>query len=86
MLLSVRRRLLLWPEGYTARIADGQLVVLDEKGGVVGRVGEPLRVGGGERNPIEMGGETAAERYASELVGLDIPERCGDLYWLVSPY
>jgi hypothetical protein len=79
------RWLLLWPEGYTARTTDGQLVVLDENGKVVGRVGEPLRVGGGERNPIEMGGDAAAERYATELTGLDIPERCGDRYWLVSP-
>ena len=77
--------LLLWPEGYTARVADGQLDVLDESGEVVGRVGEPLRVGGGETNPVEIGGTAAAERRASELTGLDIPERCGDLYWLVSP-
>ena len=77
--------LLLWPEGYTARVADGHLDVLDESGEVVGRVGEPLRVGGGETNPVEIGGAAAAERRASELTGLDIPERCGDLYWLVSP-
>ena len=77
--------LLLWPEGYTARVADGQLEVLDEGGKVMGRVGEPLRVGGGETNPVEIGGAAAAERRASELTGLDIPERCGDLYWLVSP-
>ena len=75
--------LLLWPEGYTARVAEGQLDVLDESG--EGRVGEPLRVGGGETNPIEVGGAAEAERWASELTGLDIPERCGDLYWIVSP-
>lgn len=78
--------LLLWPEGYTARAAEGQLDVLDESGEVVGRVGEPLRVGGGETNPIEVGGAAEAERSVSELTGLDIPERCGDLYWIVSPY
>jgi len=52
--------LLLWPEGYTARVADGHLDVLDESGEVVGRVGEPLRVGGGETNPVEIGGAAAA--------------------------
>lgn len=77
--------LVLWPEGYTARAAEGQLDVLDESGEVVGRVGKPLRVVGGETNPIEVGGAAEAERWASELTGRDIPERCGDLYWIVSP-
>lgn len=70
---------------HTARAADGQLDVVDQSGEVVGRVGEPLRVGGGETNPLEVGGAAEAERWASELTGLDIPERCGDLYWIVSP-
>jgi hypothetical protein len=77
--------LLLWPEGYTAQLADGRLDVLDESGDIVGREGGRLRVGGGESNPIEVGGEAAAERSASELTGLDILERCGDLHWIVSP-
>ena len=79
------RWLLLWPEGYSARRSDGQIEVLDDSGEIVGHEGEPLRVGGGEGRPREMGGEAAAERWASELTGLDIPERCGDLYWIVSP-
>jgi len=41
------RWLLLWPEGYTAQLVDGQLEVLDESGEVVAREGERLRVGGG---------------------------------------
>jgi hypothetical protein len=77
--------LLLWPEGYTARVAKGQLEVSDETGAVVGRVGEPLRVGGGEANPLEVGGAAEAERWATDLTGSDVPERCGDLYWIVSP-
>lgn len=77
--------LLLWPEGYSVRRADGQIEVLGDGDEVVGREGEPLRLGGGEGRPIEMGGEAAAERWASELTGMDIPERCGDLYWIVSP-
>jgi hypothetical protein len=47
--------------------------------------GERLRVGGGEGNPLEMGGSAAAERWAADLTGVDIPEHCGDLYWIVSP-
>jgi hypothetical protein len=80
------RWLLLWPEGYTAQLAAGQLEVLDESGGVVAREGKRLRVGGGETNPREVGGSGAAERWATGLAGVDIPERCGDLYWIVSPF
>jgi hypothetical protein len=79
------RWLLLWPEGYKAELAAGQLKVRDESGKVVATEGTQLRVGGGEGNPLEMGGSAAAERWAADLTGVDIPERCGDLYWIVSP-
>lgn len=79
------RWLLLWPEGYTAHYVDGRLSVLDANAEAVGREGEPLRVGGGEGRPREMGGTEAAERWATELTGMNVPERCGDLYWIVSP-
>ena len=79
------RHLLLWPEGYTAR-RDGETIeIFTEDRGPIARVGEPIRVGGGERRPLEMGGAAAAERSITVLTGGDIPERCGDLYWLVSP-
>jgi hypothetical protein len=80
------RWLLLWPEGTSARIVDGAIEVLDEDGEVVAREGGPVRFGGGEGRPREVGGVAAAEAWASELTGQDIPERCGDLYWLVSPF
>ena len=80
------RWLLLWPEGYMAQLAEGQLEVLDESSEVVAREGERLRVGGGETNPREVGGSGAAERWATGLTGVGIPERCGDLYWIVSPF
>lgn len=80
------RWLLLWPEGYWAQLADGQLEVHDESGEVVALEGERLRVGGGETNPKEVGGSGVAERWATALTGVDIPERCGDLYWIVSPF
>jgi hypothetical protein len=79
------RWLILWPEGYTAREVQGRIEILDEEGDLVAREGEQIHVGGGERNPLEIGGTAEAERYASEATGQDIPERCGDLYWLVAP-
>jgi hypothetical protein len=79
------RWLLLWPEGFTARTAEGNIEVLDEEGDLVARAGDHIRLGGGETNPLEVGGTAQAEDRATELTGQDIPERCGDLYWLVSP-
>lgn len=79
------RWLLFWPEGYTARTAGGRIQVLDGDAEVVGDVGDRLQFGGGESNPIEVGGTAAAEGWASELTGVDIPEKCGDLYWIVAP-
>ena len=79
------RWLLLWPDGYTAQLADRRLEELDENGEFVVGEGEHFGVGGGEGRPREIGGEAAAERWASELTGVDIPERCGDLDWIVSP-
>jgi hypothetical protein len=79
------RWLLLWPEGFTARTAEGDIEVLDEEGDLVARAGDHIRLGGGETNPLEVGGTAQAEDRATELTGQDIPERCGDLYWLVSP-
>ena len=38
-----------------------------------------------EERPSEVGGAAAAERWASELTGLPMPDRCGHLYWIVSP-
>jgi hypothetical protein len=81
------RWLLLWPEGSSARlIVEGVVEVLDEDGEVVGREGGPVRFGGGESNPIEVGGAAASEAWATRLTGKDVPDRCGDLYWLVSPF
>jgi hypothetical protein len=80
------RWLLLWPEGYSARTApDKRVQVLNEDGKVIGTVGETLTVGGGETNPIEVGGNAAADEWAQGLTGQQTPSTCGHLYWLVSP-
>jgi hypothetical protein len=79
------RWLILWPEGYTARATQGWFEVLDREGDMVAREGDHIRLGGGETNPLEVGGAAQAERRATDLTGQDIPERCGDLYWLVAP-
>lgn len=80
------RWLLLWPEGYAMRVVDGQLEVVDDVGELVGREGDAISLGGGEGRPVEMGGTGDAEAWATALTGVDIPEHCGDLYWIVSPF
>lgn len=65
---------------------DGRIEIVNEAGERIGREGDQVRLGGGETRPVEVGGTAEAEQWASELTGLDIPERCGDLYWIVSPF
>src|SRR2546423_866296 len=79
------RWLLLWPEGYQARMANGRVEVLDGDERLVAREGEEFQVGGGGTEPREVGGAAASEQWATGLTGVDIPERCGDMYWIVSP-
>ena len=66
---------LLWPDGYTARIAqDGRTQVLDENGTIIGTVGEEVTLGGGQ---VGASLDTRASQQA--------PEACGHRYWLVAP-
>lgn len=80
------RWLALWPDGYRL-IADGQrLDVVNGLGQVVGSVGHAIRVGGGERNPVAMGGVANVRRHVLQLIGEHVPDRCdASLYWVVSP-
>lgn len=80
------RWLLLWPEGYTPRTRMVELRSSTRQRSVSDVGGDEVRLGGGETRPVEVGGTAEAEQWASELTGLDIPERCGDLYWIVSPF
>jgi hypothetical protein len=81
---GAERWLLLWPDGYAARLARGKIEVLNEEGVIVGIEGQRLSLGGGETNPVEVGGATSALAWATDLTGGEIPERCGDLFWLVA--
>jgi hypothetical protein len=83
---SDERWLLLWPDGYRAsRDGRGGIQVTTDDGSLVGSEGASVRLGGGETRPDEVGGAAAAEAWASDLTGEQMPDRCGDLYWIVSP-
>jgi len=83
---SDERWLLLWPDGYRAsRDGRGGIQVTTDDGSLVGSEGASVRLGGGETRPDEVGDSDAAEAWASDLTGEQMPDRRGDLYWIVSP-
>lgn len=68
-------RVLLWPDGYTARTEqDGRTHVLDENGTVVATVGEKVTMGGGT---VGASFDTLAYQQT--------PDACSHHYWLVAP-
>jgi hypothetical protein len=66
--------LLVWPYGYSLRINGKQIQIIDNDGQLVARVGDKIKVGGGEV-PAEI-----VEIYT----GKRPPDECPGPYWLVS--
>jgi hypothetical protein len=65
--------MMLWPHGWSVEwSADGVLSDLDDSGTPAFRVGEEIRVGGGELGDYPL----PPERLPEELIGRPIPERC----------
>lgn len=69
--------LLVWPYGFRSEVEDEVVRVRDDMDRIVGIVGEPVSMGGGE----------ITGWFADELVGEPILEYCptppGEYYWLV---
>ena len=66
--------LILWPYGYTVEIEAENIWVLNEEGIRVVKVGDTVRMGGGE----------VSDKFAEEKIGHTLPEGCAGPYWLVS--
>ena len=66
--------LLVWPPEYTVRGAANPIQVLDGAGQVAARVGEQVRVSGGEIKSV---------RYLDEQVRQTLPADCAGPYWIV---
>jgi hypothetical protein len=75
--------LVIWPYGYSVNVEDGEIQILDESGQVVARVGDYIRLGGGETDKIVV-----EENYIGESLPDDIEESLPDdyehPYWLAS--
>ena len=72
----------VWPAGYSLDREGRRLRVLDEKGQVVGEVGQEFRLGGGEIKQDEAGRRNFAEKRRE----LGIPDRCPGPLWMAAPY
>lgn len=66
--------LLIWPYGYSLKTEDNTIRVTDSDGLMVARVGDWIKVGGGEI-PVEI-----VEKY----LGKPLPENYPGPYWIVS--
>ena len=71
---SADGNLLVWPPDFTLKAENGVLEILDGTGQVVARVGEEVRMGGGEVNYVEQLGE---------YVRRQLPPNCPGPYWIV---
>jgi hypothetical protein len=66
--------LLIWPYGYTLKIEGSDVSIVDDSGLVVAKVGEKIKVGGGE---------ITLER-AEQYLGVSLSEKHPGPYWRVS--
>jgi hypothetical protein len=66
--------LLVWPYGYSLRIKGKQIQIIDNDGQLVARVGDKIKVGGGE----------VAAEIVEKYIGQQLPDDCTGPYWLVS--
>ncbi|HEY4663157.1 MAG TPA: hypothetical protein VIH07_05740 [Candidatus Humimicrobiaceae bacterium] len=70
--------LLIWPYGFSLRTEGEEIQVIDENGQVFARVGDNIRVGGGE-----ITGENAKESIEKYYIETPLPEDCQGPYWVV---
>lgn len=68
----------IWPHGFTLESTIEGIVIRDESGGSVGRLGDDFTLGGGEVTSLtDAMGFTDADRRLAE-------EHCPGRYWIVS--
>lgn len=72
--LRVWDTLILWPYGYTLEIEDGDIWVVSEHSERVTKVGDRVRMGGGQ----------ISAEFAEEKIGRSLPEGCTGPFWLVA--
>jgi hypothetical protein len=64
--------IILWPYGYSYEVRDGEIWIIDEAGRDAARVGDSVRI---------EGGQIPAD-FAEEKLGYPLPEGCTGPFWL----
>ena len=76
----------VWPYGYSLSRKNGEIRVLNERGKVMARVGEKVRMGGGEITQAEAGPtpEAARRQFEEKRRELGVPDQCRGPLWVSS--
>lgn len=76
----------VWPYGYSLRREDGEIVVLNGRDEVVAKVGDEVRMGGGQITKEEAGltPEAARRAFEEQRGELGVPDRCRGPLWVSS--
>ena len=70
--------LLIWPHGFSLRTEGKEIQVIDSDGQLVARVGDRMKVSGGEVHA------EFDEFIAEEIIGQPLLDNCTGPYWIVS--
>ena len=83
--LRMDKYLLIWPHGFSLRTEGEEILVIDDGGQVVARVGDKITVGGGEitDSSFNVPGKTAKEFIEESIIGQPLPDDCTGPYWIV---
>jgi hypothetical protein len=71
-----RGDLVVWPPGYSMRVEDGEIQIVRGGGQTIARVGDNVRMGGGQ-----IATSTGSHGMYEEF--LNIPEKCTGPLWIV---
>lgn len=70
---------IVWPPGFGLSVEGDEISVLNEKGKVVARVGDLIKVGGSTTRSLD------GQMAISEQLRRQLPERCPGLYQIADP-
>ena len=82
-----RSWVVVWPYGYSLSRKGGDVRVPDKRGEEEARVGDEVRMGGGEIAKDGLAATPEGERRAFEQYRekMGVPDRCAGLLWVASP-
>jgi len=73
--------LIIWPYGFSLRTEGEEIQIIDEKGQIFARVGDVIKIGGGE-----IPGEEARELIEESIVEQPLPDDCQGPYWVTGDW